>query len=249
VVFRALLMAQWLGLALLPAVGAASAQDTEEPVRGMVRAIDDALISTELNTRILQIARREGEDFKKGDILLKFDCRKYETELKAALAEEEFNKIALDNSVELDKRKAIGHFDVEQNRAKYEKAQAEAETLANQVDECTIAAPFDGRVAEMRAKAFETSKPNEPLMRLVNTDRLEIELIVPSAWLRWIKPGLAFRVVVDETETKHDATVQRIAATVDSVSQTVKVMAVFDESARNILPGMSLTAEMKQPGL
>ncbi len=246
--FRALRIARWVSLALLFTAGTVFAQDKQEPVRGLVRATDDALISTELNSRILEITRREGEDFKKGDVLVRFDCRKYETELKAALAEEAFNRIALDNSVALDKRKAIGRFDVEQNRARFEKAKAQAETLANQVDECTISAPFDGRVAEMRAKAFEMSKPNEPLMRLVNTDRLEIELIVPSLWLRWIKPGLKFGVVVDETETRHDATVQRIAATVDFVSQTVKIMAVFAEGARNILPGMSLTAELKQPG-
>lgn len=245
--FRALLIAEWIALALVSTHGTGFAQDAQEPVRGLVRAIDDALISTELSARILEVTRREGEEFRKDDVLIRFDCGKYETELKAARAEEEFNKIALDNSVALDKRKAIGRFEVEQNRARFEKAQAQAETLADQVDECVIAAPFDGRVADMPAKAFEMSKPNEPLMRLVNTDRLEIELIVPSLWLRWIKPGLKFRVVVDETETVHDATVQRIAATVDSVSQTVKIMAVFVDSSSKILPGMSLSAELKQP--
>lgn len=235
-------------LMLLATAGIAGAENVHEPVRGLVRAVDDALISTELSARIVKITRREGEDFKKGDVLITFDCAKYETALTAARAEEEFNKIALDNSVELDKRKAIGLFEVKQNRAKYNKARAEVETLQIQVNECEIPAPFDGRIAEMRAKAYEISKPNEPLMRLVNTDRLEVELIVPSAWLRWIKPGLKFHVKVDETDTVHDATVQRIAATVDSVSQTAKIMAVFAEGSRNILPGMSLTAELKQPG-
>lgn len=245
--FRGLFIAGWLVVVLLPLGGAARAQDAQEPVRGMVRAINDATISTELNARILEITRREGEAFRKGDVLLRLDCDKYDTELAAARAEQRFNKNALDNSVELDKRKAIGHFDVEQNSAKFEKARAEAETLANQVDECTISAPFDGRVADMRAKTFETSKPNDPLMRLVNTDRLEIELIVPSSWLRWIRPGLGFRVTIDETGTPYDATVERIGATVDSVSQTIKIMAGFSASSGGILPGMSLTAEFKQP--
>ncbi len=237
-------------MALVLASSAASvfAQDEQEQIRGLVRPLDEALISTELNARILEISRREGQSFKVGEVLVRFDCRKYETELAAARAEEEFNRIVLANSVALDKRKAIGRLEVEQNRARYDKAKAQAETLANQVDECTIRAPFDGRIAEMRAKAYEMSRPNEPLMRLVNTDRLEIELIVPSLWLRWLKPGQNFRVVVDETETVHDATVQRIAATVDSVSQTVKIMAVFVESSQDILPGMSLSAELKQPG-
>lgn len=237
----------WVSMVLVCTAGTVSAQQAEEPIRGLVRAVDDALISTELNARIIKIARREGEVFEKGEVLIMFDCRKYETELAAARAEEKFNRIALENSVELDKRKAIGRMDVEQNRARYDKARAQAETLAAQVDECTILAPFGGRIAEMRAKTYEASKPNEPLMRLVGMDRLEIELIVPSEWLRWIKHGLAFQVTIDETGTLHDATVERIGATVDSVSQTVKVMATFAEDAQDVLPGMSLTAEISQP--
>ncbi|MGL4325739.1 MAG: efflux RND transporter periplasmic adaptor subunit [Beijerinckiaceae bacterium] len=218
-----------------------------EPVRGIVRAVHEAWIATELNARMIQISRREGESFKKGDVLIAFDCDKYNSELEAARAEQEFNKLALDNSIELDKRRAIGKFEVAQNKTKFDKAKAQAETLATRVRECTIAAPFDGRIAEMKARAFETSTPNQPLMRLINTDALEIELIVPSLWLRWIQPGFQFRVKIDETETEHTASVQRMAATVDSVSQTVKIMAVFAQDSRVILPGMSLTAELNQP--
>lgn len=244
---RARFITGWISLALVSSAGTASAQNTQEPVRGLVRAIDDALISTELSARILEITRREGETFRKGDVLVTFDCARFESELAAARAEEQFNRIALDNSVALERRKAIGKFDVQQNRARYDKAKAQAETLAIQVKECTIAAPFDGRIAEMRAKTHEMSKPGEPLMRLVGPQRLEIELIVPSVWLRWITPGLKFHVVVDETETGHDVTVQRLAATVDSVSQTVKIMAAFADGSPDILPGMSLSAQMKPP--
>lgn len=219
----------------------------EEPVRGIVRAVNEAWISTELNARMIEVNRREGESFRKGDVLIAFDCDKYVSELDAARAEEEFNRLAHENSLELDRRKAIGRFEVAQNKARYDKAKAQAETLATRVRECKIAAPFDGRVAEMKARAFETSTPNQPLMRLVDPDHLEIELIVPSVWLRWIRPGLEFRVKIDETETQHSAVVQRMAATVDSVSQTVKIMAIFPQDSQTILPGMSLTAELRQP--
>jgi RND family efflux transporter MFP subunit len=245
-VLRALFIIQCTGLALLLTVPDVFAQDKLEPVRGLVRAVDEALISTELSARILEITHREGEAFSKGDLLVRFDCAKYQSELDAARAEEEFNNIALKNSIELDKRKAVGRFDVAQNRARYNKAVAQAKTLAAQVDECVVSAPFDGRIAEMRAKAYEMSRPGEPLMKIVNTDLLEIELIVPSVWLRWIRSGQKFRVTVDETAAVYDAMVQRIAPSVDSISQTVKIMAVFAEPAADILPGMSLDAQIME---
>ena len=59
--WRARLIAASIGLAAPSAIVHAAAQNAQEPVRGLVRAIDDALISTELNARIVQVARREGE--------------------------------------------------------------------------------------------------------------------------------------------------------------------------------------------
>lgn len=235
-----------VGLSLTACL-AVSASRAEEPVRGLVRAVQDAWISTELIAQITHISRREGESFKRGDVLLTFDCDKYQTELQAARAEQEFNRLALDSSIVLDKRKAIGRFEVAQNRTKYDKAKAQAETLAVKVGQCTVEAPFDGKVAEMKAKAFETSNPSQPLMRLVNADNLEIELIVPSTWLPWLKPDSTFSVKIDETGVTHTAKVQRIAPAVDSISQTVKIMAVFATPAANTLPGMSLTADIQKP--
>ncbi|MGL5736273.1 MAG: efflux RND transporter periplasmic adaptor subunit, partial [Beijerinckiaceae bacterium] len=214
---------------LCTAQACAVAAEMAEPVRGVVRAVHEAWISTELNARMVRIARREGETFAKGDVLIAFDCDKYQSELDAARAEEEFNRLAHENSVELDKRKAIGRFEVAQSKTRLDKAKAQAETLAARVRECTIAAPFDGRIAEMKARAFEMSTPNQPLMRLVDTNTLEMELIVPSQWLRWMREGLRFRVKIDETQTDHTAAVQRMAATVDSISQTVKIMATFTD--------------------
>lgn len=214
-----------------------------------MRALDDAWISTELNAPIVRITRREGESFKRDEVLISFGCDKHETEYRAALAEQEFNRLALENSIALDQRRAIGRFEVAQNRARLDKAKAQSETLAARVRECTIRAPFDGRVAEMKARAFELSTPNQPLMRLVNTDRLEIELIVPSTWLTWLKPDHPFSLKVDETGGQHEARVRRLPSAVDSVSQTIKVVAFFAGPTPDILPGMSLTADLRPPAL
>lgn len=212
-----------------------------------MRPVREAWISTEIIAEISQITRREGEAFKQGDLLIQFDCDKYQSELDAALAEQEVNRVALDNSIVLDRRRAIGRFEVAQNKARFDKAKAQAATLAATVADCSIRAPFDGAVAEMKARAFEISNPNQPLMRLVGTDELEIELIVPSEWLTWMTPGLVFPVRIDETGGELTAKVQRIAATVDSVSQTVKIMASFIKRSADILPGMSLSASLQKP--
>jgi RND family efflux transporter MFP subunit len=219
----------------------------QEPVRGIVRAMEDAWLSSELNARMTAVHRREGEAFSRGDVLIAFDCAKQASELDAARAEEAINRIVYENSVELDKRKAIGRFEVAQNQARLDKARAQTALLERRMRDCAIVAPFDGRVAELKARAHETSAPNQPLMRLVSGTGLEIEMIAPSAWLRWLQPGQAVQVRIDETGTLHGAVVQRIAPVVDPVSQTVKVLASFREDSGRVLPGMSFTAEFDSP--
>ena len=70
-----------------------------EPVRGVVRAVQEAWLTTELNARVTGVSRREGEAFVKGEVLITFDCDKYRFDLEAARAEETFHRIALENSV------------------------------------------------------------------------------------------------------------------------------------------------------
>ncbi len=180
-----------LGLALMAALE--TPVGAQEPVRGIVRAMEDAWLSAELNARMTAVHRREGESFSKGEVLITFDCEKQASELAAARAEEAINRIAYENSVELDKRKAIGRFEVAQNQARLDKAKAQTGLLERRMRDCAIVAPFDGRVAELKARAHETSAPNQPLLRLVSAAGLEVELIAPSAWLRWLKAGQTMR--------------------------------------------------------
>jgi membrane fusion protein, multidrug efflux system len=214
-----------------------------ELVRGVVRPVDQAVISTELNARVLHVTRREGETFKKGDLLLDFDCEKYRADLRAARAEERVNASTLQNSIELERRRAIGTLEVVQNRARTDKAQAMAEGLMAKVNECEVRAPFAGTMGEVTIHPNELAVPNQPLFRIFNSEVVEIELIVPSAYLAWLRPGAAFSAKIDETNETLLAEVARISAAVDPVSQTVKIMGKFSDTKGKVLPGMSVAAQ------
>ena len=89
--------------------------------------------------------------------------------------------------------------------------------------------------------------PGKRLISIVSEQDPEIELIVPSTWLTWLARGTRFRFLIDETRTEHIGVVTRLSASVDTVSQTIKVFARFESPASDILSGMSGTAnfEMK----
>jgi membrane fusion protein, multidrug efflux system len=224
-----------------------AAEDTSVPVRGVIRALDQAALSTELQARVTVIGFREGEAFKKGDLLIAFDCERYRAEAQSAEAVFREMKFTLDSNQQLEKFRAVGKNDVDISRARVDKAEAEARSLKSRLQQCDVFAPFDGRVAELTINQYEQPQINKPYLVIVGLSRLEIEVIVPSHWLSWMKPGAALDFQVDETKHGYAAHVARIGAAVDAVSQMVKVIATFDAPVADVLPGMSGGAHFTLP--
>jgi membrane fusion protein, multidrug efflux system len=222
--------------------------DTTVPARGIVRAIDQAQLSTDLAARIKKIGFREGEAFKAGDLLISFDCERYRAEAQSAEAVWREMKVTLDSNEHLEKFRAVGKTDVEISKARVSKAEAEAHSLQSRVAQCEVLAPFDGRIAELSVNAHEQPQAGKPFMTIVGAGRLEIELIAPSQWLSWMKPGQGFEFAVDETRQIYKAKIARLGASVDAVSQMVKVIAVFSTAGADVLPGMSGEARFSMPG-
>jgi len=76
---------------------------------------------------------------------------------------------------------------------------------------------------------------------------LELEFLVPSRWLAWVKPGYAFQVRIDETGKTYPAKVQRIGARIDPVSQSIKLSAAIDGRFPELIAGMSGRVALSAP--
>lgn len=235
------------GLAIGVSAGTHAPKATEIPVRGVVKAVDQAALSTDLIARIDKIGFRIGERFKKGDLLIAFDCERVRAEAQSAEAVWNEARLALQSNKTLDKYGAVGRHDIEISKARVDKADAERRALNSRVAQCEIHAPFDGTVSELSVNAHELPLANQPFMSIVGDGRFEIELIVPSNWLAWLKPGVKFTYTLDETGQTYDAQVRRIGAAVDAVSQMIKVVATFDQPPSDVLSGMSGAAKFDLP--
>lgn len=221
------------------AVASSRADDGGQTLRGIVKSVHEAMIGTDLSFPIRSLPFREGQSFSKGDVLAAFDCGDLAAQVKSAEAVLRAETITQENNARLARSKAVGAFEVDLSRAKTDQAAAELEAYRSKMSRCVIKAPYDGRIALMRAHEHEIPEPNQPLMQIVSEAKLEIEILLPSTWLRWLKPGSRFSIQIDETGTAKKAEVVRIAAIVDPVSQTVKVTGRFSEDTAGILPGMS----------
>lgn len=237
-----------------PAAGlsvAPLAASSEAPqARGLIRAVREATLSAAVTGQIIKMPFSEGTSFKKGDLLVEFDCERPQAELRAAQAAMQVEQKTVETNEELERFNSIGKFDLLISVSKLNKAKAEVEALNAQIKGCRISAPFNGGVVERHLRLYESASLGEPLLRIVDTSGLELDVIVPSQWLQWLAPGTPFRFRVDETGEIAEAVVERLLPSVDPVSKTIKIIGRFsDRPAAQVIPGMSGSARFIREGV
>jgi membrane fusion protein, multidrug efflux system len=215
--------------------------------RGVVRPWHEVKIAVDLAARVKHLPLRVGDRFNKGASLLEFDCARFQADLRAAKATEAEHNAVHKTNITLRQHRAAGTNDVEVSRARLAKANAEAESLSLRISQCRIEAPFAGRVVERMIDLHELPQANQPLLRIVNDGDLEVALIVPASWLRWLKKDAVLDFTLDDTGVVARAFVTRLGASVDPVSQTIELFAKLEGATGHVLPGMSGIARFAQP--
>lgn len=227
-------------IALIAFPGAAAAQSTGDvDVRAQLTPRYATILSSEIAGRITQLPVREGEAFQKGQELVGIDCASYRAKLAQAEAQVSRNERKAEALRLLDKRGATGKVELDLAEIDLDAAKAERELAAIDVSRCSIAAPFSGRVAELKVKNHQYVPLGEPIIEILSDKDLEVELLAPSRWLTWLKSGTRFAVHIDELGRDFPAVVTRLGAHIDPVSQSVKVYAKVDGDFPDLVPGMS----------
>lgn len=240
-----------------PAAPAAATAASARPVHGGLRAqlvaVRKAVIASELAGKISNLPVREGQSFRQGEVLVAYDCSLHRARLERASQAENAARKKKDVAEQLDKLGSISRSDLEQARAAVSVAQAESGIEKVMVRRCTVTAPFSGRVGETFVHAAKHVAEGKELLSIYDDSAFEVQTIVSSKALAWLKPGSPMQVTVDETGQTYAATVVRIAGTVDAVSQSVKVIGRIDNDKGNrarggaLLPGMGGTVQLQPP--
>lgn len=219
-----------------------------QPIRAQLSPVTYTTIAAELNAKVQEIPKREGDFFNKGDTLILFDCAAQRAQLQKSQAALAITERNYETNKKLIVLGAVGQIEHENSRSEYEKSKAEVDELSSILARCRTLAPFPGRVVEQRVRSQQFVQAGQALLEILDNRALELEFIAPSRWAAWIAPGYRFEISIDETNKSYPARITRVGARIDSVSQTIKLAAVIDGVYRELSPGMSGTLIIKEPG-
>ena len=237
-------MRPWLLLLMLagsqtPVLAEPAAGPTDLHLRAQLKARQSTLISSEISARISQLKLHDGERFTAGQVLVGFHCTLEDAQLSKSQATLGKKIKIHEVNQQLETRKSIGALELAVSKAEAEEAKADVRIAQAMLDRCVIHAPFSGKVAEVIARPYQSVRPGDPLLEILDDKDLEIEFMAPSRSMPSLVVGKPFRVTLDEVAKTYRAEITRVGGKVDPVSQTIKVYGRIIDKADELLPGMS----------
>lgn len=212
-----------------------------EPIRAKVSHLKTAILSSSITTTINSISANTGDRIKQGDALVELDCTRYRASEKIAIANVKSTRARYQSAKDLLEFKSIGPLEVTLSEAELDKAKAEQVLARSDVSACKINSPYEAIVINRLAQPHQFISVGEPLIEIYSTENLEIQLVVPSSWLKWLTLETPFLVRIDELDRDFRGSIARIGGSIDPISQTVQIFGTFDQSSdlTSVLSGMS----------
>jgi RND family efflux transporter MFP subunit len=244
---------------------------------GYVTPRQRATIAAKITARVNEIYVDEGLRVEPGQVLAKLDDSDARARLASASAERDATaatlgdlRVNLENAErelrridELWERKLVAEQARDQARMAVDSfraritlareqvgaAEARVKVAQQDLDNCTVRAPFGGIVVSKDAQRGEMVSPvsagggftRTGIATIVDMDSLEIEVDVNESYIARVKAGQPLTAVLDAyPEWQIPAKVRTVIPTADRQKATVKVRAAFDRLDPRILPDMGV---------
>lgn len=133
------------------------------------------------NGYIEQIAVREGQAVKKGDVMFKVLPILYQAKLDAEMAEAQLAQLEFNNTKKLYEDKVVSQNEVLLLQAKLAKAQAKARLANAELGFASIKAPFDGIVDRLHEQLGSLVEEGDVLTTLSDNSVMWVYFNVPEA--------------------------------------------------------------------
>ncbi|MCP3873607.1 MAG: efflux RND transporter periplasmic adaptor subunit [Desulfobacteraceae bacterium] len=219
----------------------------EFKARALLVPMHEALLSSQISGQIIKLPFLDGEHFSKGQTLIELDCQILRAELKKAKMDLEAARETHAANLRLQAFNSVSELEVAISTAKKKRAEANVHLVYTKVKMCVIKAPFNGRVVTHKANLYENITPDDKLLEIIEGKSLRLHVLIPSNWLRWLKPEAKFVVIIDETGKQYTAKIVGFGAKVNPVNQTLEVRALIQGEHSELLSGMSGTASFTLP--
>lgn len=192
---------------------------------GNIDSDNDIRVSSEANGRVLRYFVEKGQRVQKGDRILKIDDEQLVQDrerLEAMTNQARENYERLKRIFEED---SVGsEIDVLNAKYNYQQTKASLEATKVQIRKTEVRAPFNAVLEQKLVEEGEMASMGTPLFRIISSERLKVNVGVPSRYADVIQPGDPTEIWFDTQESDTlEAPIVFVGNSIDPLARTFQV--------------------------
>jgi len=214
---------------------------------GTARASESIDVTAKVSNLVTAIRFTEGQQVRKGDVLVELDGAQARADLAVADAALKESASQLQRSRELYETKVLSDQQIEQIESTYSANVARVAAARSRLSDTIIRAPFDGRVGLRRASVGGLVAPGTVITTLDDTSTIKLDFTVPERVVAAMKPGLTLEArSVAYPDRVFEGKVASVDSRVDPNTRSVIVRALVPNDEGLLKPGMFLNVHLSR---
>lgn len=206
---------------------------------GTIRSNESVVIRPEVSGRIVKLNFADGQQVRKGQLLIAFDSTVNQAEVEQAKAELGIAKANYERVADLAKQKFMSDRARDESLANVHVLEAKLALAQARLSKLDIRAPFSGIVGIRNVSIGDYVKDGTDLVNLEDISSVKVDFRVPERYADLVHRGQAIEVVVDALPGKpFRAKVDAVDPQVDSAGRSALLRGRIENPEGRLKPGM-----------
>ncbi|WP_151637272.1 efflux RND transporter periplasmic adaptor subunit [Noviherbaspirillum aerium] len=206
---------------------------------GTLRSNEAVMIRPEVAGRIARLNFKDGQQVRKGQVLVAFDSTVNQAEVQQAKAELGIAKANFERNADLAKQKFISERARDESQANVQVLEAKLALAEARLSKLEIRAPFSGIVGIRNVSVGDYVKDGADLVNLEDISSVKVDFRIPERYADVARTGQALEVLVDALPNKpFRASVDAIDPQVDSSGRSALLRGRIANPEARLKPGM-----------
>ncbi|HEX9207752.1 MAG TPA: efflux RND transporter periplasmic adaptor subunit [Steroidobacteraceae bacterium] len=212
---------------------------------GNARASESVDITAKVSNVVTAVHFQEGQQVRKGDVLVELDGEQARADLAVANAALTESASQLKRSRELYATKVLSDQQIEQIEATQQANLARVAAARARLSDTVIRAPFSGRVGLRRVSVGSLIAPGTIITTLDDTSTIKLDFTVPETVVAAMRPGLELEATsVAYPGRTFRGKVASVDSRVDPNTRSVTVRGLVPNASGELKPGMFLNVHL-----
>jgi membrane fusion protein (multidrug efflux system) len=206
---------------------------------GSLRAVQGADLSTESSGVIAKILFENGQEVKKGDLLVELDHETESANLRSAEAEADLARTVYERTKRLRVNNTVPQSDLDAAESQLRKMTALVEQLKATISKKQLTAPFSGRLGIREVNLGQFVDNGDKIVSLQSLDPIFVDFLLPQQLIAGLAVGQPLKLITDVYPGRSfEGKLTAINSEIDPVTRNIRLQGTLQNAAGELRPGM-----------